>query len=410
MDDLRGPNDHSSRERYCKHTRTVNDIHFPEVPYGLPLMRQGHWWTQSRPAADSASNSIASSMSMFSALSRLKTAISGTSSSLPTFQTVDTMVMKTKAYTNMAPRVGEGFSLLNFLHELKDFRSMFRTIGRAKDFLGLKGLLWESKRSATWNAANNHLAVKFGYIPFAQDVASIWKTLWSFHDRLLWLERNLGKVVRNHYQYRFATIPLIDWGWSGKIGSNAEHQWWLPVNNSWFPNSTNVKWRYHIRPRHYVKDKIVVHADPTYHATLIYRYKMRDVKGLRRTLAGFLDAFGVNANPAIIWEAIPFSFVVDWFLSVSPMLDNLKIDNLGIVTEVIDMSHSIQWCVQGDLYADTWIYKGGGIVPHSVHAAHMERSYYERIPTYPGSPLFDADGLNVARSLLSASLVVMGRK
>lgn len=411
-DDLQGNSENTRKERYCKHTKAVNDIHIPEVAYNLPLMRQGHWWTQNRRAADAASDLIASGMSLSSALDRLRAAVSSTSGSLPTFSNVDTMVMKTKAYTAMAPRVGEGLSLVNFLLELKDFRHIIKVVRRASNFLSLGGLLWEPKRSAVWNAANHHLQVSFGYIPFAQDVATIWKTLWGFHDKLLWLERNVGKVVTNHYRYRFNTVPRIDWGWSGKIGSNGEATWWSPVTDSWFPNQTCVKWRYHIRPltEPTLPGKPTKFTDPTYHATLRYRYKLGHTEGLRRTCLAFLDALGVNGNPAVIWNAIPFSFVVDWFLAIGPWLDNLKLDNLGIVTEVLDMSHSIKWAMEGHLYADTYRYQSGGLIPVSINCARFERSYYERIPTYPGSPLFDADGLNVARSLLSASLAIMGRK
>jgi hypothetical protein len=41
----------------------------------------------------------------------------------------------------------------------------------------------------------------------------------------------------------------------------------------------------------------------------------------------FEDRF-IGANPAaIIWEAIPFSFAVDWFLSIDNLLDNLWLNN-----------------------------------------------------------------------------------
>lgn len=399
IDDKNASSDNSRRERYCKHTRDVNDIHFPEVAYGLPLIDRGHWWTQARPAADSVSSAIASSMSMYSALDRCKTAVDGAKSSLPTFANTNLEQRRAYAYGQMAPKVGQGFSLLNFVYELKDFKPLFRAFQRAKRFFDLKDLVWNPKQSAVKNAANRHLETTFGYVPFARDVASIWKTMWGLHDQLLWLERNVGKIVRSHYRYSYPYTP-IDWGWNGKLNSTEAGRW-SPVNNGWFPNSKAVGWRYHIR----------YSEPPTYHSTMVYRYQMTGTQGLRRTVLSFLKAFGLEINPAVIWNAIPFSFVVDWFHQVGPWLENLTLDNLGLKLEVMDMSHSLRWSVAADLYADTWRYKSGGLIPLTVHAASMTRSYYERVPTFPGKPtLFDADGLNIERSLLGASMFIAGRR
>lgn len=48
----------------------------------------------------------------------------------------------------------------------------------------------------------------------------------------------------------------------------------------------------------------------------------------------FLDVLGINANPAVIWNAIPFSFVIDWFVNVGGFLERLRVDNIRAATTV----------------------------------------------------------------------------
>jgi len=53
-------------------------------------------------------------------------------------------------------------------------------------------------------------------------------------------------------------------------------------------------------------------------------------------LRGMLDSLGFELNPRIIWEAVPFSFVVDWFFSVGNFLESLKVDALELPVELAD--------------------------------------------------------------------------
>lgn len=47
-------------------------------------------------------------------------------------------------------------------------------------------------------------------------------------------------------------------------------------------------------------------------------------------LRGMIDSLGFELNPHIIWEAIPFSFVVDWIVNVGAFLDRFKVDALEL--------------------------------------------------------------------------------
>jgi hypothetical protein len=53
-------------------------------------------------------------------------------------------------------------------------------------------------------------------------------------------------------------------------------------------------------------------------------------------LRGVLDSLGFELNPRILWDAIPFSFVADWFVGVGNFLDRFKVDALELPVYYVD--------------------------------------------------------------------------
>jgi hypothetical protein len=66
------------------------------------------------------------------------------------------------------------------------------------------------------------------------------------------------------------------------------------------------------------------------------------VNSVDEFIRGMLDTLGFEANPRIIWEAIPFSFVVDWFVQVGAFLERFKVDALEIPVLIEDGYLSIR--------------------------------------------------------------------
>lgn len=133
---------------------------------------------------------------------------------------------------------------------------------------------------------------------------------------------------------------------------------------------------------------------PRYHATIDYTYSLPDYKSfksMRRTLRGFLDAFGVKFDPSIIWNAIPFSFVVDWVVDVGGWLRQFSTNDLGLQVVVHSASHSVKYAQVSQSTARFPVVKPVGFSATLLHyieniaIADVERTYYERriwdIPT-----------------------------
>jgi hypothetical protein len=80
--------------------------------------------------------------------------------------------------------------------------------------------------------------------------------------------------------------------------------------------------------------RAVSYSDRTFHATLDYTFSYVNLSAFDDETAALLDVLGVNFNPAIIWNALPWSFVVDWLIGVSQWVDQFKVRLLEPVTYV----------------------------------------------------------------------------
>jgi len=74
-------------------------------------------------------------------------------------------------------------------------------------------------------------------------------------------------------------------------------------------------------------------------ATAHFAFEPRPIGALNSIdefLRGMIDSLGFELNPHIIWEAIPFSFVIDWIVNVGAFLDRFKVDALELPVLIED--------------------------------------------------------------------------
>jgi hypothetical protein len=103
-----------------------------------------------------------------------------------------------------------------------------------------------------------------------------------------------------------------------------------------------------------------------------------------------LDNLGVRLDPAIVWNAIPFSFVVDWVVDVSGFLGSFARDNYPINVVVHDFCHSYKWHKEANTHAEyvsdttlasySKIPAGYPLKPGWTEVYSGSRRYYNRIP------------------------------
>jgi hypothetical protein len=215
----------------------------------------------------------------------------------------------------LLPGIRPRLSLLNSIYELKDFKSLPRTLAKIKD-LGstlLKGRIWGQRtlRRLLHSSADGYLQSEFNLKPLLSDIAGLRSAIAGVRDEVQKLLENEGKVRRLH---RRSTI----------------YRW--PVSDS--EHATHTAPVYYGEPYGVTFRRVVGPSPISFVATIQYQYALEPWEREQALLRGFLDAVGVNLNPAIIWNAIPWSFVVDWVINIGQWLDQFKTRNIEPKTRI----------------------------------------------------------------------------
>lgn len=193
---------------------------------------------------------------------------------------VDHEFMK-RAIAEITPSMESGFSGTNFVLELTDFSSMFK--------------VWNRNASVFRNASSGTLNYNFGIKPFISDIKALKKGLETFSKRLTEFLRGANKPQRRHYTER----EVIDSSDSQIL--------------NWFYTGT-------------ISDLTVTKCTRTKTATIDYIYTVPEMSEAQRNVRAMLDTLGAHLSLAVLWEAIPYSFVIDWFFNVGDFLKQFQKD------------------------------------------------------------------------------------
>lgn len=224
------------------------------------------------------------------------------------------------AFTAMLPYIRPKVSLVNSIYELKDFKSVPRTLTNVKNIyttlLGTwKGPLGQcvkkSLRQLLRGSSDVYLQKKFNIDPLISDIKGVYTSLSRTEKRLNALMSREGRTQRAHfsrafveYEDRHDVVPEFSLG--------------PDYPNGWF-----------VEPRRIcgtaTSERFVSNSPSEFHVELEYSYNYAQYQVEHARLLGLLDDLGVNFNPAIIWNAIPWSFVVDWVVGVSRWLNDNRI-------------------------------------------------------------------------------------
>jgi hypothetical protein len=111
-----------------------------------------------------------------------------------------------------------------------------------------------------------------------------------------------------------------------------------------------------------------------------YSYTLPRLDSVLENVYAYLDVLGVRLDPSIVWNAIPFSFVVDWVVDVSTFLGTFARDNYPIETRVTDFCHS--YAHRSDVVVEC---KYSDLAQNPVYMPYDWRIGPERIPVFSGS-------------------------
>lgn len=330
----------------------------------------------------------------------------------------DTMV--STSLKTMLPAIKAELSAVNSIIELKDFAGPVGVIAKAlarirqNPILAFKGLVNDLKskriyaskkeanqlslsevRDAFRKSSSGFLQWKFNISPLISDIRGVYAAL-SKVDRIMNdLVGRLGKVQRRHYAFR----------WDETVNGDEEivgdMHWLGGYTSSWLP----------YRPI-YRLSRTVVNYPSEFHAEIEYNINFTQYQVEHARLLVLLDSLGINLNPAIIWNAIPWSFVVDWVLGVSRWLDQFKRLNMEPKINIRKFLTSVKR--RRDIFV--WVTPHDDLRP-DLPAGWRRRlpvvteTSYKRTNQLPGYSSITSSGVNADEFTLGAALVLaQGRR
>jgi len=320
---------------------------------------------------------------------------------------IDTTSFAKRAMKNIVPGIGGGASYVVSLIELRDVGKLcaqlskavhlaVRIFNDAKDG-GLPLLVYQALHSKmSFNKlmkvlAEYNLAYAFGLRPLISDIRAAMNAVPIVEAKLKDLFDRQGKPQVRHYVEN--------------LHDQETHNWSTGDRPNWANHHSSV---------YEYEAKLC--------CTVKYTYELRDsfgnpinMKAIETQARAYLDYFGVNLNPAIIWDVIPWSFVVDWLWDVGSWLGSFSAKNLSPNMCYLDGCISVKLVQKSSWIGRCMARSQPNGQPEdglmiAYHEGQLNSKHYTRIPylpsaddLYQGSP----ENRDFSQWSLAASLVAV---
>jgi hypothetical protein len=248
---------------------------------------------------------------------------------------IDALV--SRAITAMLPgiRPVDNVSLINSIIELKDFASLPRTLKNVGSLvedsfaflIRRPGYKTMTLRNLLRKGADVYLQAEFNILPLLSDISAVSTAIRTVRNRLRQLVSHAGTPQKRYY-----TVNLLD-RYTGASSQKA-----IPLPD-------------YMVPRNLLFGRNVLYRSASFNAQMMYNYTLPSWVTEDSLMAALLDSLGVNLNPRILWNAIPWSFVVDWLVNVNSWLDNWRTRNIEPVVNIRGFS----WSFKVERYVQTYL-------------------------------------------------------
>lgn len=245
----------------------------------------------------------------------------------------------------MLPSIKAEISSVNSLVELPEVVSLIPTLGNIvglikglpkklvldRDVQAKFGWSYLKKRRTTLKdlvrgGTDVHLQFAFNIRPLLSDIAAVQTALSQYQRRVNDLISRQGYVRTRHFAESLREgVPYVD--------APVTYYYWRPGTEipAAFIQYTSV-----------TASRQVVNEPSYFHAELLYNYNFTAYQAANAQLLGFLDILGVNLNPSIIWNAIPYTFIIDWVFGVSRFLEQFSVANMEPQVNILNYLWSVK--------------------------------------------------------------------
>jgi len=338
---------------------------------------------------------------------------------VPTPPGINTLVQQ--GLNALLPTIKSDLSIINSIIELKDFKSLPLTLtGMAEAAKNLGSLLnrplnhfprnatslrrsfslsaGKTLREVMQAAADGYLQSQFNLTPLLRDLTSIYNSLAHTEKVLRDFLNRQGRVQRRHFTFRWKpfkeslteqTMSVIDLNHYRNVGGEIIYGG---------PQADNVKCV-----------SFVPAYTATFHLEVEYNYSFTQFQLEHARVLALLDVLGFNMNPAILWNAIPWSFLVDWVFGVSRWLDNRKIIQMK---PVINISRCL-WSWSYDRITFRSLKSTGATDSPPLMISKLPSVYesaYRRDVSLPDVNSIILSGLNSSEFSLGVALAITRRR
>jgi hypothetical protein len=184
-------------------------------------------------------------------------------------------------------------------------------------------------RRGTSFLSSGFLYYAFGVAPLISDMRKISKSLKS-------LDSKIKKVSKASEQYVTARDKKVGkFGGFNRSGNAGEGPSFDFTSVSWGGGSQYGGEQ--------VQLQVIPVIEPTVIATVHGTYDWGFGSASEKKLSYLISRFGANGPASFVWEKIPYSFVVDWFVDLSGVIDALDNALTGFGKSVTDCCVSEKW-------------------------------------------------------------------
>jgi hypothetical protein len=298
----------------------------------------------------------------------------------------------------MLPAVKEELSLINSILEVRDVTRIAKTAKAINQLQNtyipykVNAFLFRTLRELLRKGSDAYLSLEFGIKPLLSDIRGIYLSLVRLERRMNALISREGRLQTRHFGWVYNEYPDTDSpvheyvGWPASVVMPGQLDTWA-VNRS------------------------VRYSPSIFHAEIQFNYNFTGYQREHARILGLLDSLGINFNPAIIWNAIPWSFVVDWILKVQDYLDGFKMQNMEPQINI----RRYLWSIKRK--REIQVRKGISytVPPYPRQVAWIPlpmvtETSYRRQVGLPASSSIELSGLNPKEFSLGAALVLVRRR
>lgn len=328
-------------------------------------------------------------------------------------QPSDLPLLEQRALSSMLPLMKAELSLINSVIELKDFAPLKRQIGSLASKIRSNPLhlniinarvaarvayatyrsmsLREAATRAVQLGANKYLQYAFAWAPLVSDILALRKAIRTFQRRLNDLITRAGRVQDRHFAFNWNEFPNPSYTAFDRESFSTKY-WWAMTSSDF--------------------TRTVTYEPTQFHAQIRYNYNYTAYQREHARVLGLLDALGINLNPSIIWNAIPWSFVIDWVVNVNRALSAMSFANMEPQINILEYlwsvrrRRSISVARQTNYATFSTQFRD----PNKVVLPIVTETAYRRQVKKLEAAQITASGLNLKEFSLGAALVVTRRR